>query len=59
MSQVRTVSPQKQIAEVIVKSCKQNARKGKDREEKPKETEILLNMNMMALVAKHGLVSSS
>lgn len=59
MSQARTVSPQKQIAEVIVKSWKQNVRKGKDREEKPKETEILLNMNLMALVAKHGLVPSS
>lgn len=36
-----------------------NVREGKDRKEKSKEIEILVTMNMMAIVGKHGLVSSS
>lgn len=60
ISQVHTASfPMKANSKSNSEKLERNGREGKDREEKLKETEILVTVNMMAIVGKHGLVSSS
>lgn len=59
INQVHSASfPTKANSESNSEKLKRNVREGKDREEKSKKIEILVTMNMMAIVGKHGLVSS-